>query len=158
MTKSSDGLDNAFCKHCKKSLQLRGHVPLVREGGEFQVLHAATDQSKVPAAAARGNKPGVGSARGSFRASALSSRAMSFLSWNRFDFKDLPLLYLCGDNLQLAKAQYRNITLHPWKEEFKNSIPEEPVKFRSSIREYRDSSGKHMYRELANYVLSCLSC
>ncbi len=26
-----------------------------------------------------------------------------------------------------------------------------------SIREYRDSSGKHMYRELADYMLSCLS-
>lgn len=78
----------------------------------------------------------------------------------RLNFSLLPLRHLLENNVDIIEAQYQKILLHIWKEEevFKDEFPiDDTVKFWSGISRHKNALGEHPYKELASYVLSCLT-
>jgi hypothetical protein len=84
------------------------------------------------------------------------------LSDKKAPFSNLPLQHIIKNKDQLEN-QYRNISLHKWKDEdvfkttFNGTIPQDFAQFWIAIGQYENALGENPYAELSEYALSCLS-
>lgn len=78
---------------------------------------------------------------------------------DRVPYKELPLPYLRREKEDVIEQQYRKILHLPWSEEsvFNGNIPTDTLAFWSGILQYKDSSGRRSFEELANYAMACLT-
>lgn len=77
----------------------------------------------------------------------------------RVPFAHLPLPHLRIGNEDLLEEQYRKVLHLTWREEsvFSGEIPCDSVSFWCGVLQYKSSSGKRIFKELAEYVLACLT-
>ena len=78
---------------------------------------------------------------------------------DRMPFSDLLLQHLLQDSSLTLEQQYRKLLHQNWAKEsvFGGKIPEDTVAFWIGIAKYQNMLGNHPFKDLALYVLSCLS-
>ena len=77
----------------------------------------------------------------------------------RVPFTKLPLPHLRECNEGIIEEQYRKILHVAWSEEsvFQGQIPADSASFWAGVLQYKTLSGKCIFKELADYALTCLT-
>lgn len=77
----------------------------------------------------------------------------------RVAYKDLPLPHLRKLREEDTEQQYRKILHLSWAEEsvFNGEIPKDALSFWSGVLQYKNSAGNQPFKELGEYVMSCLT-
>ena len=79
----------------------------------------------------------------------------------RVPFNNLPFLHIMGQAAATCKEQYRKILFHPWAEEISilldGIMTQDIEQFWVQVKKFKDAVGNFVYRELAQYALTCLT-